>query len=103
MVRGVGLIHSVDDIRHTMIAANHGAPVVHRRCGRGARSATCRASALPAYDDDDDIVQGIVLMRRGAESMPTIKRVEAEVDKINSSRHAAAGRAASSASTIAAI
>src|SRR6202040_409815 len=30
-------------------------------------------------------VQGIVLMRRGAKSVPTIKRVEAEVDKINES------------------
>ena len=40
---------------------------------------------IAGQDDDDDIVQGIVLMRRGAESMPTIKRVEAEVDKINTS------------------
>ncbi len=40
---------------------------------------------IAGYDDADDIVQGIVLMRRGAQSMPTIKRVEAEVDTINSS------------------
>ena len=39
---------------------------------------------IAGQDDDDDIVQGIVLMRRGAQSMPTITRVEAEVDKINS-------------------
>jgi len=38
---------------------------------------------IAGYDDVDDIVQGIVLMRRGAKSVPTIKRVEAEVDKIN--------------------
>ncbi len=40
---------------------------------------------IAGYDDVDDIVQGIVLMRRGAQSIPTIKRVEAEVDKINNS------------------
>ncbi len=40
---------------------------------------------IAGFDDVDDIVQGIVLMRRGAESIPTIKRVEAEVDKVNSS------------------
>ena len=40
---------------------------------------------IAGQDDDDDIVQGIVLMRRGEQSMPTIRRVEAEVDKINSS------------------
>src|SRR6185295_4189187 len=33
----------------------------------------------------DDIVQGIVLMRRGEQSMPTIKRVEREVERINGS------------------
>ena len=40
---------------------------------------------IAGQDDDDDIVQGIVLMRRGEQSMPTIQRVEAEVEKINSS------------------
>jgi cobalt-zinc-cadmium resistance protein CzcA len=38
---------------------------------------------IAGINDADDIVQGIVLMRRGAESVPTIKRVEAEVDKVN--------------------
>ena len=32
---------------------------------------------IVGQDTDDDIVQGIVLMRRGAESLPTIQRVEA--------------------------
>jgi Putative silver efflux pump len=37
-------------------------------------------------NDDDDIVQGIVLMRRGEQSTPTIERVEREVESINASR-----------------
>ncbi len=40
---------------------------------------------IAGQDADDDIVQGIVLMRRGAESMPTIKRVEALIEQINHS------------------
>jgi heavy metal efflux system protein len=84
VVRGVGLIHSADEIRHTMIANNQGAPVVI------GDVATVTIGNLPrlgiaGYDDLDDIVQGIVLMRRGAASIPTIKRVEAEVDKVNGS------------------
>ena len=31
--------------------------------------------------ESDDIVQGIELMRRGAQSMPTIQAVKAEVEK----------------------
>ena len=40
---------------------------------------------IAGQDDDDDIVQGIVLMRRGEKTTPTIRRVEAEMDKINAS------------------
>ena len=32
---------------------------------------------IAGQDNDDDIVQGIVLMRRGEQSMPTIRAVEA--------------------------
>ncbi|NGX98957.1 MAG: efflux RND transporter permease subunit, partial [Candidatus Afipia apatlaquensis] len=39
---------------------------------------------IAGRDDQDDIVQGIVLMRRGQQSLPTIHRVEAEVERINS-------------------
>jgi heavy metal efflux system protein len=84
VVRGVGLIHSTDEIRRTLITNNQGAPVVI------GDVATVTIGNLPrlgiaGFDDVDDIVQGIVLMRRGAQSIPTIKRVEAEVDKVNGS------------------
>lgn len=82
VVRGVGLIHSMDDIRNTMLTASNGAPVLVRDI------ATVSVSNLPRLgiagnDNDDDIVQGIVLMRRGEQSTPTIQRVEAELEKIN--------------------
>jgi heavy metal efflux system protein len=84
IVRGVGLIHSTDQIRDTMITAVNGVPV---RIGDIATVAPGHQPRLgiAGQDDDDDIVQGIVLMRRGEQSMPTIHRVEAEVAKINSS------------------
>jgi cobalt-zinc-cadmium resistance protein CzcA len=82
VVRGVGLIHSLDDIRDTMLSSTNGTPVLI------GDVATVSVSNLPrlgiaGQDNDDDIVQGIVLMRRGAESMPTIKRVEDLIEKIN--------------------
>jgi cobalt-zinc-cadmium resistance protein CzcA len=84
VVRGVGLIHSMDDIRNTMLTSTHGTPVLV------GDVATVSISHLPrlgvaGQDNDDDIVQGVVLMRRGAESIPTIHAVEAEVDRINTS------------------
>ncbi len=48
-------------------------------------SSTLRDSVSPDKTADDDVVEGIVLMRRGEQSMPTIERVKAEVDVINRS------------------
>ena len=84
VVRGIGLIHSMDDIRNTMLTVSNSTPVFIRDI------ATVSVGNLPRLgvagnDQDDDIVQGIVLMRRGEQSTPTIKRVEAELAKINQS------------------
>jgi cobalt-zinc-cadmium resistance protein CzcA len=84
VVRGVGLIHSLDDIRNTMLAANKGAPVLIGDVAVVSVGNQPRLG-IAGQDEDDDIVQGIVLMRRGQESMPTIERVKAEVEKINTS------------------
>jgi len=84
VVRGVGLIHSADEIRHTLITNNQGASVIIGDVAEVTIGHLPRLG-IAGYNDVDDIVQGIVLMRRGAESVPTIKRVEAEVDSINKS------------------
>ena len=84
IVRSVGQIRSMDDIRNTMLTVRDGAPVLV------ADVATVMVGNQPrlgiaGQNDDNDIVQGIVLMRRGAETMPTLTGVLAEVDKINDS------------------
>ncbi|HET7085898.1 MAG TPA: CusA/CzcA family heavy metal efflux RND transporter [Rhizomicrobium sp.] len=84
VVRGVGLIHSADDIRATMLAANGGAPVFVRDVASVSVGNQPRLG-IAGQDEDDDIIQGTVLMRRGEQSLPTIQRVEDEVEKINAS------------------
>ncbi|HZU63993.1 MAG TPA: CusA/CzcA family heavy metal efflux RND transporter [Novosphingobium sp.] len=82
VVRGVGLIHSMDDIRDTMIASVSGKPVQVKDVASVEVGNQPRLGIV-GQDNDDDIVQGIILMRRGEESLPTLQRVEAEVAKIN--------------------
>jgi cobalt-zinc-cadmium resistance protein CzcA len=82
IVRGVGLIHTADDLRDTMVTAVSGAPVYVKDVAAVEIGHQPRLGIV-GQDDDDDIVQGIVLMRRGEQSLPTIRRVEAEVEKIN--------------------
>jgi cobalt-zinc-cadmium resistance protein CzcA len=82
VVRGIGLIHSMDDIRGTMLSANNGSPVLLQDVAEVTVGHLPRLG-IAGQDDDDDIVQGIVLMRRGAESLPTLALVKAEIDRIN--------------------
>jgi cobalt-zinc-cadmium resistance protein CzcA len=84
VVRGIGLIHSMDDVRRTMLTATNGDPVLLSDIATVSVGNEPRLG-IAGLDDNDDIVEGIVLMRRGEESLPTIRRVEAEVDKINTS------------------
>jgi cobalt-zinc-cadmium resistance protein CzcA len=84
VVRGVGLIHSMDDIRKTMVTSSGGIPVVIGDIA-DVRVEHAPRLGIAGHDTDDDVVEGIVLMRRGEQSMPTIERVKAEVDRINTS------------------
>jgi len=83
IVRGVGLIQSAGEIGNVLIANNGSTPVLLRDV------ATLRIGSEPRLGiagegKDDDIVMGIVLMQRGAESTPTITAVKQEIDTINS-------------------
>ncbi len=84
VVRGVGLIHSLDDVRHTLLASNHGVPIYLGDVAEVSIGNQPRLG-IAGLGSDDDIVQGTVLMRRGAASTPTIERVQQEVARINNS------------------
>src|SRR4030081_3485344 len=82
--RGVGLIRSIDDLANTMVSQRGGNPVLVKDVATVTVGEKPRLG-IAGLDQDDDIVQGIVLMRRGEQSSPTIARVEALVASINSS------------------
>jgi len=82
VVRGLGLVQSMDDIRKMVLASNHGVPVLLGDVAKVSVGHQPRLG-IAGFNGEDDIVEGIVLMRRGGESLPTIKLVEQEVDKIN--------------------
>src|SRR5258708_2806945 len=84
VVRGVGLIRSIDSLANTMVASPGGTPVLVKDVAAVSVGEQPRLG-IAGQDQDDDIVQGIVLMRRGEQSSPTIARVEKLVERINNS------------------
>ncbi|MBN9082090.1 MAG: cytochrome-c peroxidase [Rhizobiales bacterium 62-17] len=84
VIRGVGSIRTVDDVRNTMLTQTGGSAVLVKDIADVIISNQPRLG-IAGKDDDNDIVQGIVLMRRGEKSMPTILNVHAAVEQINTS------------------
>src|SRR5882757_8414211 len=84
VVRGVGLIRSIDDLANTMVSQSGGNPVLIQDIATVTVGEKPRLG-IAGMNQDDDIVQGTVLMRRGEQSSPTIARVEALVASINNS------------------
>ena len=82
IVRGVGLIQSVDAIRNVMVGANNGTPVFLKDVAE-VKIGNLPRLGIAGEGQDDDVVMGIVLMQRGAQSMPAIQAVKQEVETIN--------------------
>ncbi|GJD81409.1 efflux RND transporter permease subunit [Methylobacterium gregans] len=84
VVRGIGLIRDMDDIRDTMLTQVNGIPVLVKDVAE-VRVSNAPRLGIVGHDDQPDVVEGIVLMSRGGQSLPTLRRVEAEIDRINNS------------------
>ncbi|MCJ2035357.1 efflux RND transporter permease subunit [Methylobacterium sp. J-068] len=84
VVRGIGLIRDMDDIRDTMLTQVNGVPVLVRDVAE-VRVSNAPRLGIVGHDGENDIVEGIVLMSRDGESLPTLRLVNAEIDKVNAS------------------
>lgn len=80
-VRGIGLLQGVPDIENVVVSESRGTPV---RIADVASVSVGHAPRLGVvgHDADDDVVQGIVLMRVGGNTVKTLKGVEAKVEEI---------------------
>jgi len=84
IVRGVGLIQSVEQINNVLVTTNGGVPVLLKDVATVEIGNEPRLG-VAGFGQDDDIVEGVVLMQRGAKSMPTITAVKQQLEDINAS------------------
>ncbi|MBW8268549.1 efflux RND transporter permease subunit [Caldovatus aquaticus] len=82
VVQGIGLIRDLDDIRNTVIGSREGVPVLVSDVARVEVGHLPRLG-IAGHETDDDVVLGVVLMRRGEQTIPTIRGVQREVERIN--------------------
>lgn len=90
-VRAVGLMANTDDIGATVVKVVGGTPVRVRDLGAVTQAPKVRLGQLGktirkedgTVLNDDDVVEGIVLLRKGAEAESTLKALHAKVDELN--------------------
>ncbi|HEX9101833.1 MAG TPA: efflux RND transporter permease subunit, partial [Polyangia bacterium] len=84
-VRGIGLIRSLRDIGNVVVAETKGVPVRVRDIARVMVGYAPRLGIV-GKDLEPDVVQGVVLMRYGGDSLKTIEGVHERVEYIRKNR-----------------
>jgi len=82
LIRGIGLFTGPEDIGNVVIAERRGTPILVKDVARVEIGAVPR-QGIAGQDADDDIVTGLVLMRRGENPADVLKAVRAKVDQLN--------------------
>ncbi len=82
VVRGVGLLRTVEDIENVVLASNNGVPV------RVKEVATVELGFAPRlgqvqFNEQEEAVEGIVLMKRGENATEMLNRVRDRIAQIN--------------------
>jgi heavy metal efflux system protein len=80
-VRGIGLIQSTQDIENTVVTAQKGTPILIRNIGQVGIGHQVRLGLL-GRDHEDDLVQGIVLMRKGENPGNVIEGVRKKIVEV---------------------
>ena len=81
-IRGIGLLGSADDIGRIVVASKNGTPVLIRDIATVTIGALARLGTV-GQDLDDDVVTGIVIMRKGENPSVVLKGVKEKIAELN--------------------
>lgn len=82
VVRGLGLLQSIPDIENIIVDQNNGNPVLVKNLANVTESSLPRVGQA-GLNNQDDVVEGIIVMRKGENPKEVLARVKAKIDEIN--------------------
>lgn len=96
VVRGIGLLNDINEIKNIIVTTNNDIPVLVKdvatveisnlpRLGRVGRTDPVDSAGHRALVDQDDVVEAIVIMRKGENPTDVVQAVKKKIDKLNSS------------------
>ena len=82
VVRGVGLLSSIEDIQNIIVADAGGNPVLVKNLADVAESSYPRVGQV-GLDKNNDVVEGIIVMRKGENPKEVLTKIKEKVNEIN--------------------
>ncbi len=81
-VRGLGRLETPEDIENVVLAVHNGTPILVKDVAQVVIGHAPRLGQF-GYQDQDDAVEGVILMRTGEKTQNVLQRVEAKTRELN--------------------
>ena len=81
-IRGLGLINGLPDIENVMVAEKEGTPIFVKTLGTVSVGHRVRLGKV-GIDDNDDVVEGVILLQRGYKALSVLESVREKVEELN--------------------
>ena len=82
LIRGIGLLRSPSDLETVPVTERNGTPILVRDIARVSIGGVPR-QGVAGQNDDDDIVYGMVLMRKGENASVVLDAVKGRIEELN--------------------
>ncbi len=82
VVRGIGLLNNVDDIKDIIVTKVNGVPILVRNVGEVIETGKPRLGKV-SRDKQEDVIEGIIVMRKGENPSEVLQRIRDKVKDLN--------------------
>lgn len=82
LIRGVGLIRDLKDIENVVVAYRNNVPILVKDIAE-VKLGNIPRTGIVGLNDKDDVVMGVVVLRRDAKSIPSIRSLQEKIKDLN--------------------
>lgn len=82
VVRGIGLLKSIKDIENIIVDDAGGNPILIKNIANVIETSLPRVGQV-GLNDNDDVVEGIIVMRKGENPKEVLTRIKEKIDELN--------------------
>jgi cobalt-zinc-cadmium resistance protein CzcA len=83
VVRGIGILKNIDDIKNILIDKRNGVPILAGNVADVVESGKPRLGKVSRDKEQPDVIEGIIVMRKGENPAQVLERVREKVKDLN--------------------